>query len=658
MTTKIEALRKRINDLNYQYHVLDCSPVTDAEYDALYLELVELEKGTVPDPGSPTQRIGAEGKAGFKKVKHAQKMLSLDNMRSAADVISYLGESTLVLEPKVDGVSLKLVYEGGKLVQAITRGNGSEGDDVTASARAIKTIPLQLTACVDIVVVGEVYMTLSEFESLNRQLEVDGIELMANPRNTAAGAIKLKNPKEVAARNLSFVAYGSHTEIKDIPTQAALTDYLEFLGFQSVYMLPTTQSCQSVADCFSFETELDLAAKIAEADLTRKFLDLATDGLVFKINDLSRQRELGEGTKYPKYACAYKFPPERKSTRLLGVTVQIGRTGKVTPVAELEPVSLGGTIVRRASLCNQEEIRRLNVNVGDTVLIEKSAEIIPKIVGLSQKSAQDFYLLPEMCPCCDKPLKRPDGFVDTYCSNRECPDQIMARLKHSCGKSALDLDGCGEALIKELMRHGARTLSDVLTIDPIFLKAAARRRFEHARKACVNQPLWRKLHALGIEGFGQTLCQEIASEWSSLTEAASPAHLGAFSDLVGDAALNNMCDYFELHTGEYDALDKLIGLSATSRVNGPLKGKSFCITGDLISGSRGDVSKRIEEAGGTVKSCVSRRLNYLIQGTETGRVKRAAAERHGVPIITERQLYGMLGVSMPVSRSADADVEY
>jgi len=660
VNTRIQELRKLITLRNHQYYVRDSSPMTDAEYDAVYAELVELEKKhpQFADPYSPTQRVGAESKTGFKKVKHAdKKMLSLDNMRSAADVIRYLGKEKVMLEPKIDGASLKLIYKRGKLVQAITRGNGMEGDDVTANARTIMSIPLVLAAPIDITVVGEVFMTYSAFNDLNRQLEEDGVEQMANPRNTAAGAIKLKNPKEVMARNLSFVAYGTTTEVPHIKSQSALTEQLEILEFMSVFQLPTTQSCQSVPDSFFIEDEESLAQRIAEADITRKFLDLPTDGLVFKIDDLDKQRELGEGTKYPKYACAYKFPPERKETRLLGVTIQIGRTGKVTPVAELEPVALSGTIVRRASLCNQDEIDRLKINVGDTVSVEKSAEIIPKVMGMVKKGSKGVYVLPDACPCCGTKLERPEGFVDSFCPNADCDDQVLARLKHGTGKMALDIDGCGETLLKELMHHGVRKLSDIFTINPSFLKASVRKRFETARSLSPGQPYWRKLHALGIEGFGQTLCQEFASQWSNLDEATKPENLKAFKELVGDVVLDNISAYFSANADEFAALDKLIGMEAKEQSSGPLKGKSFCITGDLISGSRNEVSRRIEDAGGIVKSSVSRLLNFLIQGTETGRVKREAAERHGIPVITEQQLYAMMGQEMPLPKDTE-DKEY
>lgn len=654
---RIKMLRDFIARYNYQYYVLDASPISDADYDELYWELAELEKThpELADPDSPTQRVGAKA-SGFKTVKHADKrMLSLDNMKTAADVIHYLGTDEVTMEPKIDGASLKLIYRKGRLVQAITRGNGMEGDDVTANARAIMMVPLKLADPININVVGEVYMTFSVFNALNQKLEAEGREPMANPRNAAAGAIKLQDPNEVMARKLGFVAYGTTTEFSNVASQSQLTEYLEILGFQSVFMLPTTQSCQTVADHFVIESEAALAQRIAEADIHRRFLDLPTDGLVFKIDSLVKQRELGEGTKYPKHSCAFKFPPERKETVMLSVTVQVGRTGKVTPVAELEPVLLSGTTVRRASLCNQAEIVRLNVAVGDTVLVEKSAEIIPKVVGVAKKIHAEVYQLPQECPCCGTKLEQPKGMVDFFCPNEDCEDQVLERLKHGCGKSALDIDGCGEMLVTELMKHGVRKLSDVFTVNPSFLKPAARKRFEAGRANCAAQPLWRKLHALGIEGFGQTLCQEVAGRWTSLVDAFD--HVTEFKDLVGGVVFSSVVDYCRKNVDELEALDNWLGLSSDKQSAGPLKGKAFCITGNLLSGSRNEVSRRIEDAGGIVKSTVTRHVNYLIQGTETGRIKREKAQKLGVSVITEQELYTMMGMEMPAPKTVE-DKEY
>ena len=655
MEARIKELREQINLYNTHYYSHGASPVTDADYDALYFELVDLEKRYphLRDSHSPTQRIGAPGIGGFVKAKHVKKMLSLENTFTAAEVFAYLGDEDVVVEPKIDGASLELVYRDGRLAQAITRGIGTEGDDVTANARAILNVPLVINEAIDLQVTGEVYMTHTVFNDLNRRLTNEDAEALANPRNAAAAALKLKDPKLVSARKLSFVAYDSANEFTNF-TQYQLMEHLAILGFQNVSLLPTTQSCQTVADNFQIETVEQLEQRIREADICRKFLDLPTDGLVFKLNNRQKQREAGEGNKYPNWACAFKFPAERKETVLLRVTVQVGRTGKMTPVAELQPVLLSGTTVKRASLCNQAEINRLNVDIGDIVLVEKSAEIIPKVVGVAQKVSPKTYTLPVHCPCCGTKLVCPEGYVDAYCLNDACSDQVFASILHGCSKAALDIDGCGDALVGELMLHGVKKLSDVFTVDASFLKPAARKRFELGRSACAQQPLWRKLHALGIEGFGQTLCQAVADRWRSLDEASAEPE--AFCKLVGGAVYNNIVDYFQKKGAEFDALHALIGMTGTEQAVGPLTGKTFCITGDLYSGTRNEVALRIEAAGGVVKSSVTRHLSYLIQGTETGRTKRAAAEKNGIPIITEQQLFALMGQEMPTPKNTEEKV--
>lgn len=666
---RITELRQTLTKHAYDYYVKAASLITDVEYDQLYDELVALETAhpELITCDSPTQRVGAASNDGFRKFKHSdRKMLSLANIRDAKGVIKYLDYSEVVQEPKIDGASLKLFYKKGLLALALTRGDGMVGDDVTANARTIKSLPLRLTDPVTMTVVGEAFMSYSSFEALNRQREIDGDKLLANPRNAAAGAIKVKDPKAAAAARLDFVAYGTTTEITGIDTQQILTDYLEELGFMSVYMLPSISSSQTVADCFSIESEDQLADKITAADSARRCLDLPTDGLVYKLNSLAAQRERGEGTKYPNYACAFKFAEERVSTQLIGVVVQVGRTGQITPVAELQPVRVAGATVQRASLCNQDEVNRLGINVGDSVLVARQAEVIPKIVGLSSKLVEGVYKLPVNCPCCGTKLVKPEGYVDTFCPNRNgCADQVFGRLYHAASKEALDIDGCGEVLVRELMEHGARRIPDIFTIDPFFLKAAARRRFEAGRIACAKQPFWRKLHALGVEGFGTELCQNVADRWSCLALAfdsmvAGPNPAGVnLQQVVGDHVYNNLIDYCKAYAKDIDELDELISMTAAEKVVGALSGKTFCITGLFSSGNRTHITKTIEGAGGSVKGSVTRKVNFLLQGdVETGNNKKADAESKGVKVINERQLYEMLGQSVPKSEIPLEEREY
>jgi len=658
---RVRQLRELLHSASYAYYVRADSAFTDADYDRLYQELVALETRypELIDPDSPTQRIGAPV-TDAAPVRHSVRMLSLENTFTAAELLAYLGTGTTVcLEPKIDGCSLKLFYRKGRFVQAITRGDGNEGEDVTTAAKTIKTIPLRLTEPLDLTVVGEVYMRYTVFNELNAQLEAQGEPLFANPRNAATGSLKLKQPKEVAARKLSFVAYGLITELTGVTSQTLVTDKLALLGFQNVRWLPKTGTDLCVSSRLTFTTVEALERQIAAADDARKFLDLPTDGLVFKVDSLVKQRELGEGTKYPKYACCFKFPPERKATELLEITLQVGRSGKITPVAELKPVYLSGTIVRRASLCNADEIARLGLGIGDDVLVEKSAEIIPKVMGVAKKKVPGVYHLPMSCPCCKAKLYRPKDYVDWYCPNQDCADQVLARLKHACGKSALDIDGCGEALIMELMRHGVRSLYDLLTVEHLdYLKPAARQKLITGREKAKQAPYWRKLHALGVDGLGVNYCQDIAARWSCLGEAVETAYWtpddlamrnaeGAdtttLQALIGESCTRELVNWLEQHFAEVEQLSAIgfemrrVGGSA-----GVLSGKVFCITG-AHSVPREKLQDLIVAAGGTVKGSVTKAVTYLVAGSDAGATKTEAARKRGVNVIDEDQLYEMMG---------------
>lgn len=661
VNTRIVELRNLIRQYDHYYYVLDAPQIEDVAYDKLYKELVELEAKhpELHDPNSPTKRIGGIGSSGFVKTKHERKMLSLQNTYNPKEVLEFFGAGEeVVLEPKIDGLSLKLIYKEGQLDKAITRGNGEFGDDVTENARTIVSIPLVLFSPIDIEVTGEVYMTYTTFNKLNEELEAEGSEQFANARNAAGGTLKLKNPAEVAKRNLSFVAHGCTTEFADVTTQMDLIEMLEGQGFQTTFMLPVLQSCKTVADKLTLTSERDIKKAIAEADTHRKFLNLATDGLVFKLNDLAKQRELGEGTKYPNWACAFKYPPERKSTTLLDVTLQVGKSGKITPVAELKPVLLSGTLVKRASLCNQDEINRLGVNIGDEVYTEKSAEIIPKVMGVDEKVTDGVYRMPAECPCCKTKLVKPKGKVDFFCPNRDCDDQVYARLRHATGKAALDIDGCGEAMIRELMTHGVRKLSDLFKLESLdFLKTAARKKFLEGREAAKKQPFWRQLHALGIEGIGQTTCQEISAQWTSLISIFD--ELDKFKILFGEVAFNSFIEYYEREEAELNLLEQCGLKFETQQASiGKLTGKVFAITGALMSGSRDQVMRRIEAAGGMVKANVSKKCHFLVLGAEAGTIKPGKAEKLGVPVISEEQLYEMMGEAMPTAAAIDPEREY
>jgi DNA ligase (NAD+) len=650
-------LRGILNEHNYLYHVLNAPKITDAEYDKLFQELLQLEKihPELADVNSPTARIGHASPNSFKKVKHGSKMLSLDNTFTAAEVVKFLGKGEEVhIEPKIDGCSLELIYEQGKLVSAATRGDGTSGDDVTANARTIFTVPLELTEKIDLRVRGEVYMTFTVFNRLNQELAQSGEDLLANPRNAAAGAIKLKDPYEVSKRQLSFVAYSSPDELKGIKTQAALVEHLQSLGFISITCLPTIQDMELPEFVAVLESDAQAKKLIEEMNVYRKQLDFPTDGLVFKINSLAKQRDLGEGSRAPNWATAFKFPPERKATKLTAITCTVGKTGRITPNAELAPLSLSGTMVTAASLCNQDEVERLGINVGDEVFVEKSAEIIPKVMGVAKKHSKGFWKMPAKCPSCGHTLVRPEGFVDFYCENNDCQEQVFARLKHAVGKGALDIDGCGEVTVRELMEHGVRGLSDLFSVSDLdFLKPSAKKKFIEGREQAKNQTLWRKIHALGIDGVGRTASQDIAGRWNALYAVFD--ELPQLKEVIGESLFESWTRWFAQHAEEIDKLESLgFHFESDAKTAGPLTGKFFVITGTLVSGKRDEVIRRIEEAGGTVKSTVGKNVHYLVAGADCGRTKTDAAKKVGTTVITEEQLYQLMGKPMPVI-TADVD---
>ncbi len=661
---RAKELQTLIRKYDYHYYVLGAGKITDAEYDVLFKELQELEQRhpELADANSPTARIGGLGNSGFVKTRHLRRMLSLRNTYNSAEVLAaFAPGDEIVVEPKVDGLSLKLVYKKGRLVQAVTRGNGEYGDEVTENARTIRTVPLILEPPVDLEVTGEVYMTYSSFNQLNEELEAQVDELFANARNAAAGSLKLKDSKEVARRHLRFATHGCNTAFDGVTTYWDQLGVLEGLGFQTMLALPATESCATVTSLFEITNAEAIGKIIQEADVNRRFLDLATDGLVFKHNSLRKQEELGEGNKYPNWAVAFKYPPERKSTTLLSVTIQVGRTGKVTPVAELKPVLLGGTIVKRASLCNEAEIKRLGIQIGDEVFVEKSAEIIPKVMGVSSKVAEGFYAFEKRCPSCEQPLTQPAGLVDWFCLNKDCEERVFNRLRHATGKQALDIDGCGQAMIQELMKRGVRRLSQLLSLkDLSFLKPAARVRFAENREVARRQPFWRQLHALGIEGLGVDKCKMIAQMWPSLIAIFDELNLPKLKELIGPVTYENFTAYIGEEQEEISALEAA-GLSFSDETSslGPLTGKIFAITGALMTGSRDSIVRKIEAHGGMVKANMSKKVNYLVAGLDAGATKTNKAQAFGITTISEEQLYVMMGEPMPaVSTSVDPNQEY
>lgn len=648
---RIATLCATLHQANHDYYVLSAPSITDAEYDRLFHELKALERDNpdLCDPNSPTCRVGAGEISSFTKVQHSVAMLSLDNTFNLNELCAFFNDTCyrMHVEWKVDGLSLALRYEKGRLVRAITRGDGRQGDDVTVNARTIRDIPLVLPSEFNGEIRGEVYMSKAVFEELNRIRENEGEELFANPRNAASGTMKQKDSSEVARRKLGFFAYQMFwADAGPGPrTQTELVSMLTCQGFKTPML-----------DCV--ELRGDIKTCIDRAQISRTELPYDVDGLVFKVNDIATQHELGIGTRSPKWAVAYKFPAEKKTTVLRSITVQVGRTGTLTPVAELTPVKIAGTTVKRASLCNQDEINRLNINIGDTVIVEKAGEIIPKVVGIASKRVDGAWKMPEFCPCCNTAVKRNEGQVAYYCPNHDCPEQVFERLEHAASKRSLDIDGCGEAQLRALIEHGVKTLSGLLTISNVdFLGDASKAKFLREREKAKQAPLWRKLHALGVEGVGSSSSKELASQFSSLVEMVeNPAKL---KTVIGQVASQNFIKHIEANVDEIEKLDALgFKFEQDAAALGPLTGKTFVITGAMMSGTRDKVAALIESKGGSVKPSVSRKVNFLVRGEGAGQNKTAAAEKYGTQIISEDDLYKMMGLVMTVDDAVTTEREY
>lgn len=664
---RILKLRKDLNDHSFRYYASNSPIISDQEYDTLFKELVELEAAhpEMADPNSPSRRVGSPVPTGMKTVKHKVRMLSLDNLDSFEKALQFFDKfqgQEITIEMKIDGLSLHLRYEKGKLVQAITRGNGSEGEDVTENARTVRTIPLELRKPVNIEVRGEVYWRLSSFVAYNEQLSET--ERYANPRNGAAGVMRLKDSKSVAKCKLDFVAYSVPSDLPaQVDTQEGMLSYLESLGFKSPMTLDVTRNVAGLPYVTAPLTPNELKDAINFLDDYRKALDLDTDGLVIKLSSLSLQRDTGEGERSPRWAAAFKFPPEAKPTKLLNIVVQIGKTGQVTPVAMLEPVSLGGTVVQRASVCNQDELNRLGIDVGDYVLVQRSGEVIPKIVGLARPSPTKndlsrSYQLPKNCPCCKTPLERETGKVHFKCPNESCYDQVFARLVYATGKDALDIDGLGEVGVKTLIdKAKVQRLSDIYSLtDFSFFKQAQQKKVRDSLERARTGPLWRKIAALNIDGVGKISSQDLSVKYCGLEEMYGDAE--GMKKVIGEVATSNFRNWIA------ENIDELERLSAANfsfiedrKASGPLSGKSFCITGKMRSGSRDEVSARIEESGGVVKGTVTKKVDYLVQGEGGGQNKAGGAQKWGTKIISEEELYQMMGLPMPILHRNTEEIE-
>ncbi len=660
---RILELREVLNRHNHNYYVLNAPTISDQEFDALLRELQDLEASypQYADPLSPTQRVGSDISKGFEQVAHERPMQSLSNSYSIEEVEDFLrraqdalgGEpSEIVGEMKYDGTSISLTYEGGRLVRAVTRGDGIRGDDVTSNVITIKSIPLELPAGGNwpdrFEVRGEIVLPWARFEELNRERAYNEEPLFANPRNAAAGTLKLQNSAEVARRGLDAVFYFLLGDNLPYSTHTASIEALKSWGFKT----GVTEVLASLGAVREF---------IAHWDTARKGLPVATDGLVFKINSLHQQLNLGSTAKSPRWAIAYKFAPERESTKLLSVSFEVGRSGVITPVANLEPVLLSGTIVKRASLHNEDVIRQLDIHDGDMVYVEKGGEIIPKIVGVDVKQRQPgSQPLPFVreCPVCGTPLERVEGEAAWVCPNRwSCEPQITGRIEHFVGRHMMNIDGIGEEVAIALHRAGlVNDVADLYTLTEAQLTSLDRFQSKSAQRILrgiadsLQVPFARVIFALSIPYVGETTARVLARHVGDIDTlmAMDAARLAAIPE-IGPKIAQSIVDYFA-EPRNRDIVERLRAAGVQMRLSESelegrsdrLEGKKIVISGTFARHSREEYKALIEQNGGKNVSSISKVTDYVLAGENMGPAKLEKARKLGIAIIGEDEFLKMI----------------
>ncbi len=660
ISAKILALSNELNDHNYRYYVLAEPVISDQEFDLKLKELEALEK-QFPEfalPNSPTKTVGGGLLDEFKTVPHKRRMLSLGNTYSEEELLEFdervrksLGIDAVeyVCELKIDGLAISLFYENGQLIQAVTRGDGFQGDDVTENVKTIRSVTQQLHGNypTSFEIRGEIFMHRKGFERLNQQRQAQGEATYANPRNVASGSLKIKDAKEVAKRPLDITLYHFLSDQYPFATHSESLIQAQSWGIKTA---EHSQTCRSIDEVFDYLKRWDAA---------RHDLGFDTDGVVIKVNSLRHQEELGFTAKVPRWAIAYKFQTETATSKLLGITYQVGRTGAITPVAELQPVSLLGTTVKRASLHNANEIERLDVRIGDTVFVEKGGEIIPKIVGVdfsrrAENSVPHMYIT--HCPECNSELQRNDGEAQHYCLNsEECPPQAIGKIEHFVGRKAMDIQSIGsemaetlyqQGLVKELADLYFLTFDQVLALDRVGEKTAMN--LIEGIETSKSQPFERVLFGLGIRFVGETVAKKLAQGLGNIDAimVATEEQLVAI-DEIGERIAESVVQYFseEKHRMGIERM-KAAGLTFTAiqkeSLGDGLAGKTMVISGVFAKHSRDEIKVMIEAHGGKVGSGVTGKTDYLVAGDGIGPSKLEKATQLGVNIIDEDTFLTMI----------------
>ncbi|CAI9429189.1 NAD-dependent DNA ligase LigA [Candidatus Ornithobacterium hominis] len=656
---KIKALSQELDEHNYKYYVLDQPEISDFEFDMKLKALQELENEypKFADPHSPTQRVGGAITKNFPTVVHQYQMYSLNNVYEIAELQEWiervkkdLGEAVeFVCELKFDGASISLTYENATLAQAVTRGDGYQGDEITANVKTIKSIPLKLkdAEANEIFARGEIILTHEAFHKINQEREELGLETFMNPRNTVSGSLKLQDSAEVAKRELSAFIYGIYGKNLPFDNQWTMLQTARKWGFK----IPNSAKlCLSEQQIFNF---------IAFWDKQRHDLNYEIDGVVIKVNQFFQQNELGYTAKSPRWAIAYKFKAEQAKTRLNKVSYQVGRTGAVTPVANLEPVLLAGTTVKRASLHNADIIKNLKICLGDMVYVEKGGEIIPKIVGVSLEdrpaNAQAVEFT-KTCPACATPLVRAEGEAVHYCPNEDgCPPQIKGKIEHFVSRKAMDMESIGSETIAQLYEVGlVQKISDLYHLqveDLLPLERMAQKSAENIINAIEKSkkiPFEKVLYGLGIRFVGETVAKKLVEAFPNLKllQNAKPEELEEV-DTVGTRISKSVVDYFsqkEHMEMLEDLMNQGLQFEAAEKklTSNKFENQTFLFTGKLAEFTRDEAKQLVEENGGKIASSVTKNLNFLIVGEKAGSKLKKAQDLGSVQILTELEFLELL----------------
>jgi DNA ligase (NAD+) len=660
---KIEKLTNDLNHHNYLYYVESSPQISDYEFDMLLKELIELENKfpQFASETSPTKRVGGDITKKFNTVKHRFPMLSLANTYSREEIVEWenrIKKSTqntieYVCELKYDGVAIGISYKNGKLDKAVTRGDGTSGEEVTSNVKTIRSIPLQLQGDfpTDFEIRGEIYYPLAKFQKVNEERRAQGEQEYANPRNLASGTLKLQDSKVVAERGLDCFLYGLYSE--DLPLESHFESVLKAKewGFKIPLIHEKyIQKTDSIDGIMEF---------IEYWDKRRDFLPFEIDGVVIKVNNYDLQQELGFTAKSPRWAIAYKFKAERVETTLQSVVFQVGRTGSITPVANLDPVQLGGTIVKRASLHNADQIEKYDLHLNDCVFVEKGGEIIPKIVGVNLEKRNDEVskiVFPEKCPECGSELERNEGEANHFCPNDAlCPPQVKGRMEHFIARKAMNIDGLGSETIDALYKAGlVRNVADLYTLhfDQIYnLERMAEKSANNLLKsieASKNVPFERVLFALGIRFVGETVAKKLADHFGTIEKL----QFATFEDLIavdeiGDKIAESIILYFQ-KTENLEIIEKLkhagVQLEAELKelASNRFEGMSFVVSGVFSTFSRDELKKTIEDHGGKNVGSISAKTTYVVAGENMGPTKLEKATKLGVKILTENEFIKLL----------------